>query len=135
MIGYIKEYEVHCVGDKTHEEFWIPADKMADFNNNLLGIIQIKKAFYGNEYSGINPSGKTGFKENDIYKQINMLESILNYNYMDFSGTLFVEWKIINLNFLHWLHTSKEYHKVLQSIYTNLLRNKRLFISKELEFQ
>ena len=131
---YVKKYEIHCVGSEIHQELWIPTEKLVEFNENIFGRIQIKQAYYGNNYSGIQPNGVTGFKENAVNKQISILAFVLNYNYMDFSGTIFVEWKIINLNFLFWFDVSSEYNKTLESIYDCLMKNNKLYISRTLKF-
>lgn len=131
---YVSKYEIHCVGNDIHQELWVPAEKLEEFNENIFGKIQIKQVYYGNNYSGIQPCGVTGFKENVVNKQISILASVLDYNYMDFSGTIFVEWKMINLNFLFWINASNEYNKTLESIYNCLTKNDKLYISKLLKF-
>ncbi|MCH1939876.1 hypothetical protein [Holdemania massiliensis] len=132
--NYIKKYESHCVGSEIHKELWIPAEKMPEFNENILGRIQIKRAYYGTEYTGISPNGKSGFKEDNINRQLKLLESTLNYNCMDFSGTVYVEWKLINLNFLYWFKVFSEHKEALKSIYNCLEKNDKLYITKELIF-
>lgn len=126
---YIQNYEIHCVGDEFHQEFWIPAAELKEFNKNILGNIKIKEAYYGNDYKGIKPMGVSGFKVEDIYKQIDVLKCTLNYNHFDFSGTIYVEWKLINLNLLFWLYKTNEYTKTLEAIFDSLEKNSKMFIS------
>jgi hypothetical protein len=38
--GYMKRYEVKTVGSKIHQEYWIPAEKLAEFNENIVGLIR-----------------------------------------------------------------------------------------------
>lgn len=131
---YVAKYKIHCVGRDIHQELWVPAEELEEFNKNIVGKIQILNAYYGSRYIGMMPNGITGFKVDDINKQINALEDILRYNYMDFCGTIFVEWEIINLNLLYWYNKSNVNKKTLELIYTCLIRNNKLFINKLLEF-
>ena len=45
--GYISGYEVQTVGDVYHQEFWIPAEELAEFNRHIVGKIEIVKEFGG----------------------------------------------------------------------------------------
>ena len=38
---YLKRYEVQTVGGLLHQEYWIPADDLTEFNQNILGVIEI----------------------------------------------------------------------------------------------
>lgn len=42
---YISQYEIHTVGDHYHQEYWIPAEELENFNLHLLGPIQIISKF------------------------------------------------------------------------------------------
>src|SRR5687768_5635174 len=39
--GSIDQYETHCVGGRTHEEYWIPAEDIERFNDNIVGTIEV----------------------------------------------------------------------------------------------
>ncbi|MCH2235598.1 MAG: hypothetical protein MK078_15260 [Crocinitomicaceae bacterium] len=39
------------VGDKMHNELWIPAEDLEDFNTNIIGKIQVVNAFFGDKFS------------------------------------------------------------------------------------
>ena len=99
--SFIDNYTVQCVGKKNDLEYWIPANQINIFNRSIKGQIKIKDAFFGMNYIDISPLGVSGFEEKLPMKQIELLESIKNYNAMDFSRTVFVEWKVINLNLLY----------------------------------
>ena len=45
---YLKRYEVQTVGGSVHQEYWIPAEELAEFNQNIAGAIEIV-AEYRNE--------------------------------------------------------------------------------------
>lgn len=38
---YLKRYEVHTVGGSVHQEYWIPAEDLAEFNQNIVGAIEV----------------------------------------------------------------------------------------------
>jgi hypothetical protein len=38
---YAVKWEVHCVGDKECLELWIPAEELENFNNNIVGKIEL----------------------------------------------------------------------------------------------
>lgn len=42
---YISHFQVHQVGDNYHLEYWIPADELSNFNNHIVGLIQIVETF------------------------------------------------------------------------------------------
>lgn len=128
---YIKKYRTHCVGGDIHQEYWIPATMLTEFNNHLISKITIVEAYYGEEYTGIEPRGVSGFKELEIDKQFEILGIVLDYNSMDFIGTVFVEWKLINLNLLYWFNNSDCNHEVIESISKILKRNNRLFVDSK----
>jgi hypothetical protein len=34
------------VGNATHQEYWIPAEDLANFNANIVGMIEISAEFH-----------------------------------------------------------------------------------------
>jgi hypothetical protein len=49
---YLAEFEPQIVGAATHEELWIPAEKLAEFNSQIISGIRVLKAFYSEQFSG-----------------------------------------------------------------------------------
>ncbi|HEY1533801.1 MAG TPA: hypothetical protein VGF76_07270 [Polyangiaceae bacterium] len=55
--GFVTEFEIDAVtaqrypvqlaGGHSHEELWIPADELAEFNTRMVGIIRVVEAFTG----------------------------------------------------------------------------------------
>jgi len=43
--AFISRYEVHTVGGSEHKELWVPAAELDDFNNNILGTIDVIAEF------------------------------------------------------------------------------------------
>jgi hypothetical protein len=47
---YLQQFEIQNVGDKNHNELWIPSEELRTFNENIVGEIKIKQVFYGEKY-------------------------------------------------------------------------------------
>jgi hypothetical protein len=48
--SYFNCFEVQTVGLKHHQEFWVPAEKLEEFNNEIIGLIRVEKCFAGGKY-------------------------------------------------------------------------------------
>lgn len=44
---FLDNYEVKIVGGRTHEEYWIPAEDLEEFNRNIVGKIEVVSEFRG----------------------------------------------------------------------------------------
>ena len=44
---YLSQFKVQKVGGPLHLEYWIPADQLAEFNQNIVGLIEIISKFHG----------------------------------------------------------------------------------------
>jgi hypothetical protein len=54
--GYARQFEIHIVGNNVHQELWIPAEELDEFNQHLVGQIEVAAAYYGKQFIGtINP--------------------------------------------------------------------------------
>jgi len=38
---FLDNFEIHCVGDNYHLEYWIPAEELDKFNSNIVGKIEL----------------------------------------------------------------------------------------------
>lgn len=47
---YLQQFEVETVGADMHQEMWIPAEQLAEFNSKIINGIRVVKAFYGTKY-------------------------------------------------------------------------------------
>lgn len=39
--AFLERYEVHTVGSAEHQEYWIPAEALEEFNRNIVGSIEV----------------------------------------------------------------------------------------------
>ncbi len=44
---FLDRYETKIVGGSTHEEYWIPAEDLGEFNRNIVGLIEVIAEFNG----------------------------------------------------------------------------------------
>jgi hypothetical protein len=50
--AYIADYEIQSVGSsQVHQELWIPAEHLTEFNRQIIGKIQIVDAYYGDRFN------------------------------------------------------------------------------------
>jgi len=43
---YVARFPVHRVGGAIHEELWVPAEQLAEFNSNIVGEIEVVAEFH-----------------------------------------------------------------------------------------
>jgi len=44
--SYLSHYEIHVAGAKAiHQEYWIPAEDLEEFNQNIVGLIEVEAEF------------------------------------------------------------------------------------------
>lgn len=49
---YFMTFDVQNVGSFNHNELWVPAEELENFNSKIVHGIKIIKAFYGAKYKG-----------------------------------------------------------------------------------
>jgi hypothetical protein len=42
---YLRQFPVQKVGGATHLEYWVPAERLAEFNANIVGLIEVVDTF------------------------------------------------------------------------------------------
>lgn len=43
---FLSKYKVQRVGSELHQELWIPAEDLAEFNRNIVGTIEVIAEFH-----------------------------------------------------------------------------------------
>jgi len=38
---YLKQFPIQTAGSRIHQEYWIPADELDDFNQHIVGLIEV----------------------------------------------------------------------------------------------
>jgi hypothetical protein len=49
-VAFLSKYEVHTVGGEQHQEYWIPAEELREFNENKLGEIEVIGEYKADEW-------------------------------------------------------------------------------------
>lgn len=44
--AYLSKFDVKIVGSGSHQEYWIPAEELAEFNTNIIGLIEVVREFH-----------------------------------------------------------------------------------------
>lgn len=44
---YLEQFPVQAAGSRLHQEYWIPAEELAEFNRNIVGLIEVLSEFHG----------------------------------------------------------------------------------------
>jgi hypothetical protein len=47
LAAYLSNFAVQKVGALEHTEYWIPAEELATFNENIVGLIEVIQEFGG----------------------------------------------------------------------------------------
>jgi len=50
--AYAAGFAVQTVGSARHQELWVPAEELAEFNGHIRGRIEIVGSFYGERFDG-----------------------------------------------------------------------------------
>ncbi|QKJ31235.1 hypothetical protein HQ865_16215 [Mucilaginibacter mali] len=46
---YLKKFEVQNVGGPIHNELWVPAEELEEFNDQIVGPIEVTQRFFRDE--------------------------------------------------------------------------------------
>lgn len=49
---YIRKFDIQTVGGKIHQELWVPAEELDDFNRHIIGEIEVVASYYGEQFTG-----------------------------------------------------------------------------------
>ncbi len=98
---YGDSFERHVVGGQEHEELWIPADEIDEFNRRIIGPVTIVAAFFGDEYRGPVPKPFALSNKNAV-EQFEALASHLDDSGFDVWMEIVANRDVIFANFLFW---------------------------------
>lgn len=48
--NYIQKFEVQNVGGEIHNELWVPAEELEEFNAMIVGEIRVVNSFFGKNF-------------------------------------------------------------------------------------
>ena len=44
--AFIKRYEAQNVGGHMHNELWVPSEELEEFNDNIVGFIEMTQEYF-----------------------------------------------------------------------------------------
>ena len=50
--AYAQNFDVQVVGNGMHQELWVPAEALDEFNRHIVGTIIVEVAYYGEQFTG-----------------------------------------------------------------------------------
>lgn len=65
--AFIEKYEIQNVGNKNHNELWIPSEDLVEFNTNIIDGIKLVNAYFTN-YSSVSRNIELRDKLNSFKK-------------------------------------------------------------------
>ncbi len=101
--SFLAGFEPHTVGSAMHIEYWIPAERLHEFNASLQGRISLKSGFFGSSFKGCVPD-RFGLKGKDAIEQFVCMAKTWDYSRMDFVCEVSTNRKAVYMNFLFWLN-------------------------------
>jgi tetratricopeptide (TPR) repeat protein len=100
---YISPFEKHMVGGSRHQELWIPAEEVEEFNKHILGHIKVLEAHFGDAFQGFVPE-QFALQGKNAVEQFTLLANSYLYKRMDFYLEIKRNHKAVFLNYPFW-HT------------------------------
>jgi hypothetical protein len=50
--AFAQRYPIQTVGAQSHQELWVPAEELDEFNQHIVGHIAVIRAYYGARFRG-----------------------------------------------------------------------------------
>jgi hypothetical protein len=100
--AYVSRFEPHIVGSREHEELWVPAEELAEFNTHIQGKIGVTEAYFGEGFTGLIGE-ETNFKGRDATEQFIMIEDMYRYVPIDLAHEMWHQRLHIFLHFPYWM--------------------------------
>jgi hypothetical protein len=99
---YVSRFEPHIVGSREHEELWVSAEELAEFNGHIIGKIRVTEAYFGEGFTGLIGE-ETNFAGRDAIEQFIMLEDLGSHWQTDLGYEMWHQRLHIFLHFPFWM--------------------------------
>jgi hypothetical protein len=99
--AYGKGFPVHNAGGGEHQELWVPAEQLDEFNRHIQGGIRLVAAQFGERFSGLVP-GDFGLKGQDATAQLVALWGLHASNLAAFRRAIVCNHTVMLLHFPFW---------------------------------
>lgn len=98
---YLSRFERKIVGGREHEELWVPAEELEEFNRQIDGRVRVIGAHFGDSWVGFVPEG-FGLKGKSAPEQFVALARTLPYSRFDVWCEMAANHVAVFLNFFFW---------------------------------
>lgn len=98
---YVSKFERRVVGSREHEELWVPAEELAEFNCHIQGRVEVIAAYFGEGFQGEVPDG-FGLKGKNAKEQFIALVRTLPTSGFDVVAEIAANHGATFLNFFYW---------------------------------
>src|SRR5215213_6761853 len=98
---YLDQFETHTVGGSQHQELWIPAEEVEEFNHHIVGQIKVMEGYFGKAFQGFVPE-QFGLQGKNAVEQFTLLANSYLYKRMDFYLEIRRNHKAVFLNYPFW---------------------------------
>jgi hypothetical protein len=99
--AYGKGFPVQNAGGGEHQELWVPAEQLAEFNRHLQGGIRLVAAQFGDRFGGLVP-GDFGLQGHDATAQLVALLGMYESNLVAFRREIEANHRVVFLHFPFW---------------------------------
>jgi hypothetical protein len=99
--AYIARFNREVVGSSRHEELWVPAEELDEFNAHLIGPITVVRTFFGDNFTGLIPN-RGGLRGKTAREQLQVLAAQFKYSLQDFHGEITANREAVFLHIPFW---------------------------------
>jgi len=99
---YVARFERHVVGAARHEELWVPASELEEFNRHLVGHIEVITAYFGDGFVGTPPARYAPVGTTNADQMFKSLLITANYNAVDLMAAVYPNHKSVFCNYAYW---------------------------------
>ena len=85
-----------------HQELWVPADKLDEFNQHLVGHIEVIAAYFGSQFIGTAPEEFVEIESPTATNFLQVLMYTFEYNGMDFRTGVVMNFRSVYCNYAYW---------------------------------
>jgi hypothetical protein len=110
-VGYVTEFWIddayaasfprQVVGAGHHDELWVPAESLEEFNTHILSPIRVVNAFFGEGFTGLVPD-QGGMRGQTANEQLKTLAGQFAYSKQDFHGEVTQNREAVFLHLPFW---------------------------------
>jgi hypothetical protein len=99
---YVARFERHVVGAARHEELWLPAEGLEEFNGHLVGHIEVIAAYFGDGFVGTLPARYAPAGTTNADQMLRALLATAKYNAADLMAAVYPNHKCVFCNYAYW---------------------------------